>query len=391
MAKKEKKVEKVEDDFFEDLAKQTGGGLLRDVGKVAYFIDTGNLSLNYICSGKFITGGLPGGKITEVFGPPSSSKSLLGSCLLGSCQRMNGIAILLDCERASNADFTEQAGHVDTSRLVVHEPISIEQCESKIIAITKAIRAKKKDVPILFVWDSIGVTPTEREWKEIDLPETYSKEEFKKIVGSQERPGERARAAGDMLRKINPFLNDNNTSLFIINQIRSNIGVLYGDPDVTAGGGKALEFYASCRLRTGLRKKIFDTKKKPIGVNLIFTNKKNRAFNPGLSVEGVKLFYQNGINPLSGLLSTFLMAGRIEEATGKNMYKVSAAYLPGDDEVTFKSTKEKNDVPLEVLQKCPTLIDATSQAEVDAYMSIYKDAIVDQDEVEVDVTEELTS
>ena len=257
MAKRKQEKEEVNDsksdDLFSELLKTAKANTLDTAGKCPYFIDTGNLALNYMCSGRFATGGIPGGRITEVFGPPATSKSLLGYCCLASCQRLNGIAVLLDCERAGNAEFAEKAAHLNTSRLITYEPISIEEVEKKIISATNAIRKHYgKDIPILFVWDSIGVSPTEREWSEIGLPENPTAAQLK-AVGS-ERPGERARAAGDLLRKINPFINENNATLYIINQIRSKIGVLYGSPETNAGGGKSLEFYASCRLRTSIGK-----------------------------------------------------------------------------------------------------------------------------------------
>lgn len=196
-------------------------------GQVPYFIDTGNLALNFMCSGKFATGGLPGGRIIEVYGPPGTSKSLLGYCCIASCQRSGGIAVLLDCERAGNAEFAERAAHIDASKLITYEPISIENVEKQIIDATKLIRKHfDKNVPILFVWDSIGVTPTEREWKETDLPENPTQAQIKAV--GLERPGERAKASSELLRKINPFINENNVTLYIINQIRSKIGVLYG-------------------------------------------------------------------------------------------------------------------------------------------------------------------
>ena len=125
------------DDFLSQILKDTGGLTLDIAGKIPYYIDTGNLALNYMCSGKFTDGGIPGGRITEVFGPPATSKSLLGYCCLGATQRMGGIAILLDCERASSAEFASSAGHVDPSKLITYEPISIEKVKSKILGKTK--------------------------------------------------------------------------------------------------------------------------------------------------------------------------------------------------------------------------------------------------------------
>jgi recombination protein RecA len=216
-------------DLFASIAKKTGGSLFSDGGNVKYTIDTGSLALNYICSGKFINGGIAGGKITEIYGPESSAKSLVSYSLLGSCQRMSGIPIYLDCEFAGNADFAEKCGHLNPDELFTYHPETYERIEKKIISSVKEVRENfGPDVPILIVWDSIGVTMTERECAEIDLPENASKTAIKE-AGGNERPGERAKAAGKAFRKLNPFLDEHNATLVVINQTRANIGVMYGE------------------------------------------------------------------------------------------------------------------------------------------------------------------
>lgn len=359
--------------IFASLAQKTGGLTLDISGDIPYYVDTGNLSLNYLCSGKFIGGGYPGGRIIEVFGPPATSKSLLGFAGLASCQLMDGIAVLLDCERASNALFAERAGGVNPKELITYEPISIEQVEKKIIAATKAIREVfGKEKPILFVWDSIGVTPTEREWKEVELPENPTAADIKR-AGGNERPGERARASGDLLRKINPFIDDNNVTLFVINQVRSTVGNMYGPSEVGAGGGKALEFYASCRLRTSLGKVIESKSGRPLGVNLKFKNKKNRGFDPGLGVDNVQLFFRGGINPIGGLLDCLLLDERIK-LNGRGKYVVQEPWADGQ-EISWTTKATEKAVPMEILLKAPKLIDGDSTEHVQKYFVRYEKAL----------------
>ena len=372
MAKK-KNTEDRNIDMLADITKLTGGTTLDLAGEVPYFVDTGNFALNYMCSGRFVGGGFPGGRIIEVYGPPATSKSLLGYCCLGAVQRMGGIAVLLDCERAGNAEFAERAGNVDSTKLIVYEPVSIQQVESKIIAATKAIRKfYGVEIPILFVWDSIGVTPTEREWSEMDLPENPTQAQLK-AVGS-ERPGERARAAGDLLRKINPFLNEQNATLFIINQIRKTISTMpYANPNVGAGGGEALKFYASCRLETAVGKTIETKNELPLGVNLRFTNRKSRSSTPGLKTKGIQLFFDSGINPLGGLLSIMIANERVVPYA-KGRYRVDDKYSDGQD-ITFSANKEKNEIPLEVLLKAPKLVDAENEEQLRDYLKPYSKAI----------------
>ncbi|RDJ35356.1 MAG: hypothetical protein DWQ19_11110 [Crenarchaeota archaeon] len=359
--------------LLDDIQKETGGQSLKLAGEVPYYINTGNLSLNYICSGKFITGGIPGGRITECYGPPASAKSLWGYSCLGSVQRIGGIGVLLDCERASGAEFASTAGHVNCDELIVYEPNCYEHLEAKVKVATKAIRKHYGlDKPILFVLDSIGVVSCEREWKELDLPENPTATDIKNAGGNQ-RPGERAKAAGDFLRKINPFLNEQNATMFVINQTRNAIGVMFGSPEIPAGGGEALKFYASCRLRTSVGKYIETKGGLPLGINLNFANKKSRSFIPGLKTTGVQLFFQEGVNPLGGLLSILLQSGRIE-LSGRGRYKVLEPWADGKEYV-FTSSQARNDVPLDLLLETPKVVDAKNQEEVLEWLKPYEGAI----------------
>lgn len=372
--KKTDNSQELTDDSVAAFAADTGGEVLSNTKHVPFFIDTGNLSLNYINSGRFLKGGIPKG-ITEVYGPPSSSKSLLGMNVLAGCQRMGGIAVYLDCERSANADFAMKAGHVNTAQIVLYEPVTIEEVCSKVFAVVRKIRATfGAEKPILFVWDSIGVTPTAREFRETELPEKYTKSDFKKLVGAKEQPGERAKAASAAFRKLNPFLSENNCSLFVINQVRQAIGVMFGSDEVTAGGGRALPFYANCRVRASATKHFTDANDQPIGVKINYRNKKSRSFRPFMKVEGVPLFFDAGINPLGGLLETMIVAGRVEKAGAAGTYAVSEPYNNGA-EVKFKASKEKNLIPADVLFQCPSLVDAESVDEIKNYLKVFDDAI----------------
>jgi recombination protein RecA len=367
-------------DFFSELAEQTGGQVLEGSGDAAYFIDSGSLAVNYLCTGRFIGGGIPSG-ITEAYGPSSSAKTLWGLTLGGQVQKMGGYFILLDFERAANENFAKSAGHVDPKKTLVLTPNSYEDCQGKIMAVVQKIRnpenAKRgldPKAPILFVWDSIGVTMCDREFRELKLPPNYSKEQYKKIVGGKEQPGERAKAAGTFLRKIHPFCDDHDVSLFVINQTREKIGVMFGNPETTAGGGKGLPFYANTRLRTSAQKKIMDTKRKiPLGVNLKVANKKSRTFVPFLETEGIQLYFNRGINPLGGLLTVLIGAGRVEAVKG-GVYKINEPWA-GGKEITFKANLARNDLDAEVLLQCPALVDAQDEEQVKTYLADFGEAI----------------
>jgi recombination protein RecA len=367
------KSKKSEDSILDDILESTGGQTLRNAGQVPYYVDTGNLAINFACSGRFISGGFPGGRIIEAFGPESSGKSYLGYCFLGAIQKKGGIAVLLDCERSSGSEFAERCGHVNADRLIVYSPATLQQVEKQIISVVKAVRSKFPDKPVGIVWDSIGVNGTEREYSEVELPDNPTKAQLDAI--GQERPGERAKFANKILRSLNPFLNDNDVTLYVINQVRKKIGVIYGNDETTSGGGEALKFYASLRFRTGAPKSFQDKDtKRPLGVNMTITNKKNRHFTPGIKVENVPLFFASGINPLGGLLDALLMADRVEPAKGAGKYRIRSPWNGGDDEAIFQQAKSAP-FDSEVLMKYPAIIDAADEGEVREYLKEWSAAI----------------
>lgn len=374
MAKK--KNDTTEDDLFLQIAQETGGDVLGQMDSIKYFIDTGSLATNYICSGKFIKGGIPAGKITEIYGPSSSGKSLLASNVLYGCQKLGGWPIILDCENATNSEFMEKTSHLNLNRVLRYTPKTLEEAFLRIHTTAKKIREiKGDDVPIIVVYDSISVSPCERELKETNLPQDYKPADWKRIVGRNEQPGERAKVCSRELRKLQPMLEKMNVTVMIINQTREKIGVLYGNPETTAGGGNALPFYASCRLRSSTKKKIENKRLNTFaGVNMMIKNVKNRSFKPFVQSEGIQLFFDTGVNPLSGLLSCLLESERIVGKTGN--FTVMPEFLPeGKTEYKFKSSKERNDVPTQVLLDCPKLIDGTTTEEVAEYLAAFGNAI----------------
>ena len=210
----------------------------------------------------------------------------------------------------------------------------------------------------------------------MELPENFTKTEFKAIVGGHEQPGERAKICSRELRKLNTVMERCNATVVILNQTRDKIGT-YVPTKTTAGGGNALPFYASCRLETKtmqkIEKKISGSKKKILGINVKLKNQKNKTHRPFVESENVQLLFDKGINPISGLLSCLLDAERVEVMKAGN-FLVKPEFA-GGEEVKFRASLERNDVPIEVLIKCPALIDASSADEVKAYLEPYKAAI----------------
>lgn len=364
--------------FASRIATLTGGDTLNDLGTIKGHIDSGNLAYNYACSGKFIGGGIPRGRITEIYGPSSSGKSLIAANILHGCQMLGGHLVLLDAENAANSEFMERVSRIDLSKIVCYGPQKIEtleKCFRMMHVVTKNIRDLEKEdgldpKPITIVYDSIASSPCERELRETNLPFDYTPGDWKKIVGRNEQPGERAKICSAEFRKLTPMVAENDVALVVLNQTREKIGVLYGSPETTAGGGKALEFYSSLRVRTQAKKKIEDKRLETFaGINMAVKNVKNRTFRPFIEAEDVKLYFALGVDPISGLLKCLMQDERIHMKSAGN-WEVLPDFLPeGKSEYKFKASKTENVIAKEVLLDCPKLIDANSADEVEKYLA----------------------
>jgi RecA/RadA recombinase len=382
MAKRKKLIDD-DDALFLEMAEELDADILSELDSVKYFFDTGSLAFNYVCSGRFINGGIPGDKITEIYGPSSSGKSLIANNVLYGCQKLGGWPILIDCENSSNKEFMERASHLNPKRVIRKTPWTLEKAFRVMHNSCRKIRAREEELkrerkPILFVYDSITVSPCERELKETNLPEDYKPSDWKKVVGRHEQPGERAKVCSSELRKLTSMLEEYGATLVVINQTRSKIGVMYGNPETTGGGGNALPFYASCRLRTQQKKKIENKKLEMYsGVNMSVRNVKNKTFRPFAEADEIKLFFKTGVDPTSGLLKCLIQDERVAMKSAGNYY-VMPEFLPeGMDEYTFKASKSENRMPLEVILHCPALIDAASREEVETYLATFGDAMND--------------
>jgi recombination protein RecA len=356
----------VEENPLADIADELGADLLNELDTVRNWIDTGNLALNFLCSGKFFGGGIPSGKIVEIFGESSSCKTLFATNILKGCQKAGGVSVFLDAENTLNKEFAEKASHLDTSQLLVLKADSLEKAFAKLNAAIRAIRTRMgPEKPIVIVYDSIAASPSEREFKETEMTE-------KELEKAKDKPGDRALTCSKELRKLTPILDQHNATVIFINQVRNKIGVMYGSPETTAGGGKSLPFYATLRLRTKAEKQYKDKLGNVIGMGVTVQNKKNKVFRPHISAREMALYYDQGINPVGGLLELLIQNGRIVGSAGN--YTVQEPWA-GGQEIKFKSSLERNDIPVEVLLKCPALVDATDPAQVQDYINTYGSAL----------------
>jgi recombination protein RecA len=184
-------------------------------------IPTGSIALDVALG----VGGLPRGRVVEVFGPESSGKTTVALHAVASAQRAGGIAAFIDAEHALDPDYARNLG-VDTDALLVSQPDTGEQA----LEITDMlIRSGALDVIVI---DSVAALVPRAEI-EGEMGDSH--------VGLQ------ARLMSQALRKITGVLSNTNTTAIFINQLREKIGVMFGSPETTTGG-RALKFYSSVRL-----------------------------------------------------------------------------------------------------------------------------------------------
>jgi len=184
-------------------------------------ISTGALNLDAAIG----IGGLPRGRMSEIYGPESSGKTTLCLHVIANAQRKGGIAAFIDVEHALDAGYARKLG-VDVDNLLVSQPDTGEQA----LEITEVlIRSNAVDVVVI---DSVAALVPRAEI-EGEMGDSH--------VGLQ------ARLMSQALRKLTGAVSRSNTAVIFTNQIREKIGVMFGNPETTSGG-RALKFYASCRL-----------------------------------------------------------------------------------------------------------------------------------------------
>jgi len=208
-----------------NIEKQFGKGSLMRLGDEAAVpiasIPTGSIALDVALG----IGGIPRGRVTEIFGPESSGKTTVALHIVAEAQRAGGTAAFIDAEHALDPTYAQALG-VDINELLVSQPDNGEQA---LEIADMLIRSNAVDVIVI---DSVAAL-TPRAEIEGEMGDTH--------VGLQ------ARLMSQALRKIAGSLHRSNTSAIFINQLREKIGVMFGSPETTPGG-RALKFYSSVRL-----------------------------------------------------------------------------------------------------------------------------------------------
>jgi recombination protein RecA len=248
-------------------------------------IPTGAISLDVALG----LGGLPRGRIVEIYGPESSGKTTVALHAVASAQRLGGIAAFIDAEHALDPDYAKKLG-VDTDALLVSQPDTGEQA---LEIMDMLIRSGAIDIVVI---DSVAAL--------------VPKAEIEGEMGDS-HVGLQARLMSQALRKITGALSQTKTTAIFINQLREKVGVMFGSPETTTGG-KALKFYASIRLDVRRIETLKDGTD-AVGNRTRVKVVKNKM-SPPFKVAEFDILYGLGISREGGLIDLGVEQGIVRKA-----------------------------------------------------------------------------
>lgn len=268
------------------IEKQFGRGSIMRLGERPQFdasvIPTGAISLDMALG----VGGVPRGRITEIYGQESSGKTTLAYHIVAEAQKLGGVAAFVDAEHSVDAAYAARLG-VDIDSLLVSQPDTGEEALEIVDAL---VRSGAVDIVVL---DSVAALVPKAEI-EGDMGDSHM--------------GLQARLMSQAMRKIGGSLNKSNTAAIFINQIREKIGVMFGNPETTPGG-RALKFWASVRLEVR-RIETLKVSGEAVGTRVRVKVAKNKVGPPFKNAE-FDIMFSQGISKSGGLLDVAVDMGLV--------------------------------------------------------------------------------
>lgn len=318
------------------IEKQFGKGSIMRLGAndVAYdiqVVSTGSLGLDIALG----VGGLPRGRVIEIYGPESSGKTTLTLQVIAEMQKIGGTAAFIDAEHALDPQYAQKIG-VNVQELLISQPDNGEQA---LEIADMLVRSGSVDIVVV---DSVAALTPRAE-----------------IEGDMGDPqmGLQARLMSQALRKLTANIKRSNTMVIFINQIRMKIGVMFGNPETTTGGN-ALKFYASVRLdirRTGSIKKGEEVIGNETRVKVV----KNKVAPPFKQAD-FDILYGEGISRDSEIIELGVLHKLIDKAGAWYAYK-GEKIGQGKDNVR-DYLKEHKDIAQEIEQKIRSIVGIVDQA-----------------------------
>ncbi len=328
MIKKEKKEPKLMgvniDATLDDIRTKFGDDSIMKLGEKPKVdvnaIPTGSIGLDAALG----VGGLPRGRIIEIFGPESSGKTTLALHVVAEAQKMGGICAYIDAEHAMDPEYAKKLG-VKINELLISQPDNGEQ---GLEIVESLVRSGKMDVIVI---DSVAaLTP---------------KDEIEGDMGAQ-HVGKQARLMSQALRKLTAIVARSKTIVIFINQIRMQIGVMFGNPETTPGGN-ALKFYTSVRLDI---RRIAQIKKgeEIMGGRIRVKVVKNKVAAPFKQTE-FDLMYNEGISTEGEMIALGEKMGIIKKAG--NSYEYSETKIGRGYDSTRQFLKENVEIRNKILKE----------------------------------------
>jgi recombination protein RecA len=327
------------------IERRFGRGAIMKLGDAARVqvdaIPTGSIALDLALG----IGGVPRGRITEIYGPESSGKTTLCLHIIASAQRAGGYAAFIDAEHALDPVYAARLG-VDTNNLLVSQPDTGEQA---LEIVDSLVRSNAVDVVVV---DSVAALVPRAEI-EGEMGDAH--------VGLQ------ARLMSQALRKLTSAISNSHATVIFTNQLRDKIGIMFGNPETTTGG-KALKFYASVRLdirRTDSIKQGQDVVGNRTRVRVV----KNKVAPPFKSAE-FDIMYNEGISREGGLIDLGLEMGLVK--------KSGAWFTVGD--IRLGQGRENAKEYLRQNSDVASAIEEQIRGNVQAFKSGETEAVADEDE-----------
>lgn len=313
------------DTAMSQIEKQFGKGSIMRLGAESKLdvqvVSTGSLSLDLALG----VGGIPRGRITEIYGPESGGKTTLALAIVAQAQKAGGTCAFIDAEHALDPVYARALG-VNTDELLVSQPDNGEQA---LEIMELLVRSGAIDVVVV---DSVAAL-TPRAEIEGDMGDSL--------------PGLQARLMSQALRKLTAILSKTGTAAIFINQVREKIGVMYGNPETTTGG-RALKFYASVRLDVRKIGQPVKSGNDAIANTVKVKTVKNKVAAPFKEVE-LTLVYGKGFDQLSDLVTLASDMDIIKKAG--SFYSYGDERIGQGKEKAIAYIAERPDMEEEIRQK----------------------------------------